>query len=139
MTRSYQMISLDPATGLPDPNFGVKGELDLRLDWDQQVDPTRGVAGLHSPPLVVKDTVVVGTAPSTNVKGYLRGFDVRTGKLAWHYQHVPGESFDLDEVFEVLAGHVGRFEAFGIAVAQAFGVAAEASVDGTGVFANGRK
>ncbi len=22
------------------------------------------------------------------------------GKLAWHYQHVPGESFDLDEVFE---------------------------------------
>jgi alcohol dehydrogenase (cytochrome c) len=23
-----------------------------------------------------------------------------TGKLAWHYQHVPGESLDLDEVFE---------------------------------------
>ena len=32
-----------------------------------------------------------------------------------------------------------RFETFGIAVAQAFGVAAEASVDGTGVFAGGRK
>ncbi len=32
-----------------------------------------------------------------------------------------------------------RFETFGIAVAQAFGVAAEASVDGTGVFADGRK
>jgi len=26
--------------------------------------------------------------------------DIDTGKLAWHYQHVPGESFDLDEVFE---------------------------------------
>ena len=23
-----------------------------------------------------------------------------TGKLAWHFQHVPGESLDLDEVFE---------------------------------------
>jgi lipoyl(octanoyl) transferase len=32
-----------------------------------------------------------------------------------------------------------RFEAFGIAVAASFGVAAEGSVDGTGVFANGRK
>ena len=26
--------------------------------------------------------------------------DVDTGKLAWHFQHIPGESFDLDEVFE---------------------------------------
>jgi alcohol dehydrogenase (cytochrome c) len=26
--------------------------------------------------------------------------DVDTGKLAWYFQHVPGESFDLDEVFE---------------------------------------
>ncbi|MBS1819132.1 MAG: PQQ-binding-like beta-propeller repeat protein [Acidobacteria bacterium] len=26
--------------------------------------------------------------------------DIDTGKLAWHFQHVPGESFDLDEVFE---------------------------------------
>jgi len=26
--------------------------------------------------------------------------NVDDGKLAWHFQHVPGESFDLDEVFE---------------------------------------
>ena len=26
--------------------------------------------------------------------------DANTGKLKWHYQHVPGESMDLDEVFE---------------------------------------
>jgi alcohol dehydrogenase (cytochrome c) len=26
--------------------------------------------------------------------------DVDTGKLAWYFQHIPGESFDLDEVFE---------------------------------------
>lgn len=32
-----------------------------------------------------------------------------------------------------------RFEAFGIAMAAAFGVQAEGSVDGTGVFARGRK
>ena len=26
--------------------------------------------------------------------------DAGTGKLAWHYQHAPGEAFDLDSVFE---------------------------------------
>jgi alcohol dehydrogenase (cytochrome c) len=26
--------------------------------------------------------------------------DPKTGKLAWYYQHAPGETFDLDEVFE---------------------------------------
>lgn len=35
--------------------------------------------------------------------------DVSTGNLAWHFQHVPGEALDLDEVFErVLVDRDGR-------------------------------
>ena len=35
--------------------------------------------------------------------------DVKTGKLAWHYQHAPGEALDLDVVFErVLVDGGGR-------------------------------
>lgn len=35
--------------------------------------------------------------------------DVDTGQLAWHFQHVPGEALDLDEVFErVLVNQDGR-------------------------------
>jgi alcohol dehydrogenase (cytochrome c) len=35
--------------------------------------------------------------------------DVDTGELAWHFQHVPGEALDLDEVFErVLVDRDGR-------------------------------
>jgi alcohol dehydrogenase (cytochrome c) len=35
--------------------------------------------------------------------------DVETGELAWHFQHVPGEALDLDEVFErVLVDLDGR-------------------------------
>lgn len=35
--------------------------------------------------------------------------DVSTGQLAWHFQHVPGEALDLDEVFErVLVDRDGR-------------------------------
>jgi quinoprotein glucose dehydrogenase len=89
VTRSYQMVSLDAKTGLPDPTFGVGGEVDLRRDWDQEVDPTRAVVGLHSPPLIMGTTAVVGTAPSANVKAYVRGFDVRTGKRKWIFHTIP--------------------------------------------------
>ena len=35
--------------------------------------------------------------------------DVETGELEWHFQHVPGEALDLDEVFErVLVDQDGR-------------------------------
>jgi alcohol dehydrogenase (cytochrome c) len=35
--------------------------------------------------------------------------DVDTGRLAWHFQHVPGEALDLDEVFErILIDRDGR-------------------------------
>ncbi len=33
--------------------------------------------------------------------------DPDTGKLAWHFQHVPAESFDLDEVFERVLVDIG--------------------------------
>jgi alcohol dehydrogenase (cytochrome c) len=34
--------------------------------------------------------------------------DATTGKLAWHYQHAPGEAFDLDAVFERVLVDAGR-------------------------------
>jgi alcohol dehydrogenase (cytochrome c) len=33
--------------------------------------------------------------------------NVDSGKLAWHFQHVPGESLDLDEVFERVLVDIG--------------------------------
>ena len=32
---------------------------------------------------------------------------VDDGKLAWHFQHIPGESLDLDEVFERVLVDIG--------------------------------
>jgi quinoprotein glucose dehydrogenase len=89
VTRSYQLISIDTRTGLPDPAFGTGNEVDLRLDWDHDVDPKAPVVGLHAPPLIVRNTVVVGTASSSTGPGYLRGFDVRTGKRKWIFHTVP--------------------------------------------------
>ncbi len=88
-TRGYSMFSLDAKTGLPDPHFGTNGMVDLRLNDDQDMDPTKGVIGIHAPPLVVKDVIVVGSAPTAASKGFVRGFDVRTGQRKWIFHNVP--------------------------------------------------
>ncbi len=89
VTRSYQMISLDLKTGRPDPTFGDGTEVDLRNDFDHTVDPKLPVLGLHAAPLIVKDIAVIGVASSNTGPGYLRGFDVRTGKRKWIFHNVP--------------------------------------------------
>jgi quinoprotein glucose dehydrogenase len=97
VTVGYRLISLDAKTGLPDPTFGVKGAVDLRLEDDQEMDLMTADNGLHSTPLVAKNTVVVGSAHAgggsprsqKNVKGYTRGFDVKTGKRKWIFHTIP--------------------------------------------------
>ena len=89
VTPGYQMISLDAKTGIPDPVFGKDGIVDLRDDDDQEMDHTRGVIGIHATPLIVRDTIVVGCAPTPAVRGYVRGFDMRTGKRKWIFHTIP--------------------------------------------------
>jgi quinoprotein glucose dehydrogenase len=89
VTRGYTMFSLDAKTGLPDPHFGTGGMVDLRQNDDQEMDPNRGVIGLHAPPLVVRDTIVVGAAPTLFSKGYVRGFDIKTGQRKWIFHTIP--------------------------------------------------
>jgi quinoprotein glucose dehydrogenase len=89
VTRGYNMFSLDAKTGVPDAKFGENGRIDLRQNDDQEMDPVKGVIGLHAPPLVVKDTIVVGAAPTIDSKGYVRGFDIRTGRRKWIFHTIP--------------------------------------------------
>ena len=97
VTPGYRLIALNAKTGQPIPGFGKNGVVDLKLDDDQDIDLTTGEVGLHSTPLVAKDVVIVGAAhlsggdPKSrrNVKGYVRGFDVRTGKRLWIFHTIP--------------------------------------------------
>ena len=89
VTRSYQLISIDAKTGLPDPAFGNGDEVDLRLEWDHVVDPKLPIVGLHAAPTIVRNTVVVGNASASTGPGYLRGYDVKTGKRKWIFHTVP--------------------------------------------------
>jgi len=97
VTPGYRLIGLNAKTGVPVPGFGNNGAVDLKLDDDQEIDLITGEVGLHSTPIVAKDVVIVGAAhrsggvpkSKTNVKGYVRGFDVRTGKRLWIFHTIP--------------------------------------------------
>jgi quinoprotein glucose dehydrogenase len=97
VTIGYQMVALDAKTGVPIPSFGINGIVDLKQEMDQPIDPVTGDLGLHSTPAIAKNVIVVGAAHSpggvpksrTNEKGYVRAYDVRTGKRKWIFHTIP--------------------------------------------------
>jgi quinoprotein glucose dehydrogenase len=107
ISPGYQLIALNAKSGLPEPGFGANGLIDLTKGLDRAVVKP-GQIGASSPAIVVRDTVVVGAAltsgaapPSKeNVPGYIRGFDVRTGKLLWTFKTVPQQGEFGSETWE---------------------------------------
>ena len=97
VTPGYQMIALSAATGRPVPTFGKAGIVDLKLEDDQPMDLITGEIGLHAAPIIVNDVVVIGAAhlpggtPKSrrNEKGYVRGYDARTGRRLWIFHTIP--------------------------------------------------
>jgi quinoprotein glucose dehydrogenase len=97
VTPGYRMLALDAKTGIPIASFGDEGVVDLKLDFDQQIDPIDSDVGLNATPLIVGDVIVVGAAhrpagsmeSTWDVKGYVRGFDVRTGERLWTFHTIP--------------------------------------------------
>ena len=99
VTPGYRLIALDARNGAPLPAFGDKGAVDLKLNDDQTILPdlTTGEIGLQSAPVVARDVVIVGAAfregmtprSMRNNKGYVRGFDARTGKRLWIFHTIP--------------------------------------------------
>jgi quinoprotein glucose dehydrogenase len=98
VTPGYRLVALDASSGQRVPAFGTNGIVDLKRDFDQIVDPETAAVGLHSTPMIANDVVIVGAAfetganpkSSRNVKGYVRGFDVRTGRRLWAFHTIPG-------------------------------------------------
>ena len=91
-TNDARLIALDARTGVPCSAFGTVGEVDLNPGPGPQ--RWKGEYQVTSPPAVVGDVVVVGSAVSDNARidapsGVVRGFDARSGALRWAWDLAP--------------------------------------------------
>ncbi len=100
VTIGYQLVCLDAATGQPMADFGNNGVVDLKKEMDQDIDldgdRVGDDIGYHAAPLVVGNVIVIGAAHAPgqspfkrHVKGYVRGYDARTGKRLWIFHTIP--------------------------------------------------
>jgi quinoprotein glucose dehydrogenase len=94
-TLDARLIALDAATGDPCMDFGNRGQISLR-------DVARYIPAQYhmtSPPAVIDDVVVVGSAIDDNSRvdmpsGVVRAFDTRTGALRWKWEPLPPDDPD---------------------------------------------
>jgi quinoprotein glucose dehydrogenase len=126
VTIGYQLIALDAKTGMPVRTFGQNGVLDLKQNNDQVLDPITGEIGLNTGPIVAKDVVIVGAAhraggaprSKANAKGYIRGFDVKTGKRLWIFHTIPQPGEFGNETWEndswSYSGNAGMWGPFSV-------------------------
>jgi quinoprotein glucose dehydrogenase len=97
-TLDARLIALDSISGAPCIGFGDKGQVNLR---DVPGYESTGLGEHHdgwfhmtSPPAVVGDLVIIGSAIDDNTRvdmplGVVRAFDARTGALRWSWDPIP--------------------------------------------------
>ena len=89
-TLDARLIALDAQTGVPCADFGTGGQVSLR----KVARYIPGQYHMTSPPAVIDDLVVVGSAIDDNSRvdmpsGVVRAFDARSGVLRWSWEPIP--------------------------------------------------
>ncbi len=98
-TVNARLIALDGKTGATCSDFGDKGVVDLTAGLRHKPE-YQWEYGVTSPPTIVGNLVIVGSAVPDNRRtdapdGVVRAFDVRTGALRWSFDPVPRDASDL--------------------------------------------
>ena len=93
-----RLIALDARDGRPCAQFGVNGTVNLRRGLRNPPFETAEYE-VTSPPAVIGDLLVVGSAVADNSRaqaasGEVRAFDARTGALRWTWDPVPQQPSD---------------------------------------------
>ena len=97
-TVDARLVALDAARGSFCTDFGTRGVVDLiaglrnKQSYGDEYEQT-------SPPAIVNDLIVVGSAVADNnstvaASGEVRAFDVRNGSLRWTWNPVPQDPRD---------------------------------------------
>jgi quinoprotein glucose dehydrogenase len=97
-TIDARLFAVDGVAGRPCADFGRRGMIDLRKGLRH---PPYEFAAYEvtSPPLVIGDLVVTGSAIADNwriapASGEVRAFDARTGELRWRWDPIPQDPDD---------------------------------------------
>lgn len=95
-TIDARLIALDAATGTQCRDFGRNGQIDLTFGVGEV---SQGNYGVTSPPAIIENLVIVGSAIGDNrrvdsERGIVRAFDARTGELRWSWDPIPREPDD---------------------------------------------
>ncbi|HEV2619842.1 MAG TPA: PQQ-binding-like beta-propeller repeat protein, partial [Acidobacteriaceae bacterium] len=93
-TLDARLIALDAAGGKLCESFGNRGQVDLTRNIPTRPGAPYQYFGNTSPPTIVGDVVVVGSAIADNQAvdvepGVVRGYDVRSGRLLWTWDPLP--------------------------------------------------
>ncbi|MFN0086875.1 MAG: PQQ-dependent dehydrogenase, methanol/ethanol family [Blastocatellia bacterium] len=76
-TLDAALIALDARTGLP--------------LWEVQVADTMEGYSITSPPLAIRDRIIVGVAGGEyGIRGFLDAYDAKTGRRLWRFYTIPG-------------------------------------------------
>lgn len=106
-TLDARLIALDAATGKPCADFGDGGQVNLRdvpgYGSHNAGEAHKGWFHMTSPPAVIDDVVVVGSAIDDNVRadmplGVVRAFDARTGAVRWSWDPIPRNGPDTEKL-----------------------------------------
>jgi len=93
-TLDARLICLEAASGKPCADFGTGGQVDLNEGTHADPQAQYLEYTVTSPPAIVRDLVVVGSAIGDNravesERGMVRAFNVQTGALVWSWDPIP--------------------------------------------------
>lgn len=89
-TAGSRLYALDARTGTPIESFGRHGWVDLRAGLGRDVSGTQVIA--TTPGAIYRDLLIQGTRVGESegsAPGFVRAYDVRTGKIRWTFRTIP--------------------------------------------------
>lgn len=84
------LYALNADSGVLIPSFGDSGRIDLRKGLGR--DPQQIYVWASSPGIIYQDLIIQGTGLNEGYgtpPGFIRAFDVKTGKLVWTFHTIP--------------------------------------------------
>ncbi|MDW7692426.1 PQQ-binding-like beta-propeller repeat protein [Flammeovirgaceae bacterium SG7u.111] len=89
-TSGDELFALDALSGLPVSSFGTNGKASLRQELNVKAED--GYIVSTTPGVIFKNLLILGQRVSEStdaVSGYVRAFDIHTGKVVWTFKTIP--------------------------------------------------